>query len=144
VAAFERFVPSLGVGMFGLFVGLIALAAVAAALPRRLTIDWSRQTLSIGGPFTRTEIPLPDVAAIEAKCVRTHHSGGKNSSSYHSYRCEVVVHRRDSTSAGKPIVLVQTREFREDPDTPYRRTLPLVTELAEALGVERRVTDYSS
>jgi len=143
VAAFERFVPSLGVGMFGLFVGLIALLAVAAALPRRLTIDWARQSISIGGLFSRTEIPLPDVAAIEAKCVRTHHSGGKNSSSYHSYRCEVLVHRRDPASAGKPVVLLQTREFREDPDTPYRRTIPLVTELAEALGVERRVTDYS-
>jgi len=143
VAAFERFVPSLGVGMFGLFVGLIALLAVAAALPRRLTIDWARQSISIGGLFSRTEIPLPDVAAIEAKCVRTHHSGGKNSSSYQSYRCEVVVHRRDPASAHKPVVLVQTREFREDPDTPYRRTIPLVTELAEALGVERRVTDYS-
>jgi hypothetical protein len=143
VAAFERFVPSLGIGMFGLFVGLIALLAVAAALPRRLTIDWARQSISIGGLFSRTEIPLPDVAAIEAKCVRTHHSGGKNSSSYHSYRCEVVVHRRDPASAHKPVVLVQTREFREDPDTPYRRTIPLVTELAEALGVERRVTDYS-
>ena len=143
VAAFERFVPSLGVGMFGLFVGLIALLAVAAALPRRLTIDWARQSISIGGLFSRTEIPLPDVAAIEAKCVRTHHSGGKNSSSYQSYRCEVLVHRRDPASAGKPVVLLQTREFREDPDTPYRRTIPLVTELAEALGVERRVTDYS-
>ena len=143
VAAFERFVPSLGVGMFGLFVGLIALLAVAAALPRRLTIDWARQSISIGGLFSRTEILLPDVAAIEAKCVRTHHSGGKNSSSYHSYRCEVLVHRRDPASAGKPVVLLQTREFREDPDTPYRRTIPLVTELAEALGVERRVTDYS-
>jgi hypothetical protein len=143
VAAFERFVPSLGVGMFGLFVGLIALLAVAAALPRRLTIDWARQSISIGGLFSRTEIPLPDVAAIEAKCVRPHHSGGKNSSSYHSYRCEVLVHRRDPASAGKPVVLLQTREFREDPDTPYRRTIPLVTELAEALGVERRVTDYS-
>jgi len=60
VAAFERFVPSLGVGMFGLFVGLIALLAVAAALPRRLTIDWARQSISIGGLFSRTEIPLPD------------------------------------------------------------------------------------
>ena len=143
VAAFERFVPSVGLGIFGAIFGLIALAAVAAALPRRLTIDWARQTISIGGLFTRSEIPLPDVAAIEAKCVRTYHSGGKNSSSYHSYRCEVLVHRRDPASAGESVVLVQTREFREDPDTPYRRTIPLVTELAEALGVPRRVTDYS-
>jgi hypothetical protein len=139
----DRLVPSAVLGLFGLIIGLVALAGVAAALPRRATIDWARQTISIGGLFTRKEIPLPEVAAIEAKCVRTYHSGGKNSSSYHSYRCEVLVHRRDPASAATPVVLVQTREFREDPDTPYRRTLPLVTELAEGLGVQRRVTDYS-
>lgn len=139
----DRLIPSAGLGFFGLIFGLIALAAVASALPRRVTLDWARGTISIGGLFRRTEIPLQDVAAIEARCVHTHHQGGKNSASYHSYRCEVQVHRRDPASGGKPVVLVATREFREDPDTPYRRTLPLVTELAEALGVERRVTDYS-
>ena len=139
----DRLIPSAFLGFFGLIFGLIALAAVASALPRRVTLDWARGTISIGGLFRRTEIPLQDVAAIEARCVHTHHQGGKNSASYHSYRCEVLVHRRDPASAGKPVVLVATREFREDPDTPYRRTLPLVTELAEALGVERRVTDYS-
>jgi hypothetical protein len=75
--------------------------------------------------------------------VHTFHRGGKNSSSYHSYRCEVHLHRRDPAPANKPVVLVKTTEFREDPDTPYRRALPLATELAEALGIERRVTDYS-
>ncbi len=142
----DRLVPSAFLGLFGLIFGGIALVAVVAALPRRVTIDWALQTISIGGLFTRSEIPLGDAAAIEAECVHTFHRGGKNSSSYHTYRCEVQVHLRGataSTSAGKPVVLVTTREFREDPDTPYRRTLPLVTELAETLGVERRVTDYS-
>jgi len=142
----DRLVPSAFLGLFGLIFGGIALVAVVAALPRRVTIDWALQTISIGGLFTRSEIPLGDVAAIEAKCVHTFHRGGKNSASYHSYRCDVQVHLRGATasaSAGKPVVLAATREFREDPDTPYRRTLPLVTELAEALGVERRVTDYS-
>jgi hypothetical protein len=140
----DRLVPSAFLGFFGLIVGGIALVAVAAALPRRVTIDWALQTISIGGLFTRSAIPLGDVAAIEANCVDTFHRGGKNSSSYHTYRCDVQVHLRGATaSAGKPVVLVATKEFREDPDTPYRRTLPLVTELAEALGVERRVMDYS-
>ena len=139
----DRLVPSAFLGVFGLFFGLIALAAVASALPRRVTIDWARQAITIGGLFTRKEVPLADVGAVEARCVRTYHSGGKNSSPYHSYRCEVQVHRRDPGAASKPVELIKTSEFREDPDTPYRRTLPLVTELAEALGVERRITDYS-
>jgi hypothetical protein len=139
----DRLIPSAFLGLFGLIFGLLGLVAVVSGLPRRATIDWARQTITIGGLFARTEIPLADVSAVEARCVRTFHSGGKSSSSYHSYRCEVQMHRRDPASAGKPVVLVKTPEFREDPDTPYRRTLPLVTELAEALGVERRVTDYS-
>jgi hypothetical protein len=139
----DRLVPSAFFGLFGLIVGAVALAVVAAALPRRAVIDWSRQTIAVGGLLTRTEIPLADVFAIEARCVHTFHRGGKNSASYHSYRCEVQFHRRDPALAGQPLTLVKTTEFREDPDTPYRRTLPLVTELAEALGVERRVTDYS-
>jgi len=138
----DRLVPSAVFGLFGLIIGLVALAAVVSALPRRATIDWARQTISVGGLFTRTEIPLADVFAIESRCVHTFHRGGKNSASYHSYRCEVQLHRRDPAFAGQPLVLVQTTEFREDPDTPYRRTLPLVTELAESLGIERRVTDY--
>ncbi|HET6900125.1 MAG TPA: hypothetical protein VFK70_17360 [Vicinamibacteria bacterium] len=139
----DRLVPSAFLGLFGLIIGGVALAVVVAALPRRATIDWTRQTISMGGLFTRTEIPLADVFAVEARCVHTFHRGGKNSASYHSYRCEVHLHRRDPARAGQPLTLVKTTEFREDPDTPYRRTLPLVTELAEALGVERRVTDYS-
>ncbi len=47
------------------------------------------------------------------------------------------------TSANTPSSSWPRGNPREDPDTPYRRTLPLVTELAETLGVERRVTDYS-
>ena len=139
----ERLIPSAFLGLFGLLFGILALVVVVSALPRHATIDWGRQTISIGGLFTRKEIPLADVCAVEARCVQTFHSGGKNSSSYHSHRCEVRLHRRDPAVAGKPLVLVATREFREDPDTPYRRALPLATELAEALGVERRVTDYS-
>jgi hypothetical protein len=140
----DRLVPSAFLGVFGLIIGGLALVAVAAALPRRVTIDWALQTISIGGLFTGSAIPLGDVAAIEAKSVRTHHRGSKNRASYDSFRCDVQVHLRGATaSAGKPVVLVATNEFREDPDTPYRRTLPLVTELAEALSVERRVTDYS-
>src|SRR5258706_13016914 len=47
------------------------------------------------------------------------------------------------TSANTPSSSWRRGNPRKDPDTPYRRTVPLVTELAETLGVERRVTDYS-
>lgn len=131
-------------GVFGLIFGLVAAAAVASALPRRVTLDWSSQTLEVAGLLRRSTRPLSDIAELELKCVRTYHSGGKNSSAYHSYRCDVVGHMR-GTPEGNPAaeVLVATDEFREDADSPYRMTLPLTAELADALGVKRRVTDFA-
>jgi hypothetical protein len=140
----DRLIPSAVIGLIGLIIGAAATATIVMALPRRVTIDWGTRTITVGSPFRRTEIPMDDVAAVECRCVHTLHRGGKNSSSYHSYRCEVRLHRRHPAPDGKPVELLATTSFREDPDRPYRRTLPLVTELAEALGVERRVTDYSA
>jgi hypothetical protein len=128
--------------VFGLVIALVAAVVIAAALPRRVTVDWSAQTITVGGLFRRKTIALADVTVLEMHCVRTYHSGGKNSSSYHSYRCDLQAHLRPGAGEKKPLVLVATRSFREDPDTPYRSTLPLATELAEAMGVSRRVTDF--
>jgi hypothetical protein len=141
----DRIGAPLVVSLFGLFVATLAFVVVWSALPRRATIDWDARTLTVGGLFKREQLALSDVHALEARCVRTYHSGGKNSSSYYTYRCDVMVHRRGALPEdAKPLLLVATREFRHDADTPYRRTLPLVAELAEALGVPRRVTDYAS
>jgi hypothetical protein len=130
------------VTLFGLFVAILALVVVWSALPRRASVDWDARTITLGGLFKREQIGLAEVQALEARCVRTYHSGSKNSSSYYTYRCDVMVHRRGAAEDAKPLLLVSTTEFRHDSDTPYRRALPLVTELAEALGVPRRVTDY--
>jgi len=139
-----RIIMSVFLGIFGLIFGLVAAAAVGAALPRRVRLDWPAHTLEIGGLVRRRTRPLSDIAELELKCVRTYHSGGKNSGAYNSYRCDAIGHMRN-VPEGQPgsEVLVASEEFREDADSPYRMTLPLVVELAEALRVKRRVTDYS-
>lgn len=150
-ALFDPAIPLPVWGLLGLIVGGLFLGFVISALPRRVTLDWREQTITVGGRFSKSQIAFADVVAVEADCKRTYHSGKSSSSSgrgtdgpsYHTYRCDVRIHRRGTgTPAAASVVLVRTGEFREDPDTPYRRTLPLVTELAEALGVPRRVTDY--
>jgi hypothetical protein len=139
-----RIMISVLFGIFGLIIGLIAVAAVVAALPRRVTLDWGAQTLEVSGLLHRTTRPLSDIGELELKCVRTYHRGGRNSRAYHSYRCDVIGHLRNVPEGQRATeVLVASEEFREDADSPYRMTLPLVAELAEALGVKRRVTDYA-
>jgi hypothetical protein len=139
----DRLIPSVVIGLIGLVIGAAAVGTIVMALPRWVLIDWNPRTITVGGFYRRTELALDDEISVQCRCVHTLHQGGKNSSSYHSYRCEVQLHTRHPAPDGKPLELLGTMHFREDPDTPYRRTLPLVTELAEALGVERRVTDYS-
>jgi hypothetical protein len=82
----------------------------------------------------RREVAFADVAALEVKRERT------LVRNRYTYRCGIVAHVRDPvTAAAQAVPLVTTRSFRDDPDTPYRMALPLVTELAAALGVERRL-----
>jgi hypothetical protein len=140
----ERVGVSLFVGVFGLLIGGVSLYAAYSALPRRVVLDWSERTIRLGGLFRRQEVAFSDVTRLALKCVRVYHSGGKNSSSYHSYHCELHAHVRDPLAGGeKPLLLVETSHHREDPDTPYRQALPLVTELATALNVRREVIDYT-
>jgi hypothetical protein len=138
-----RIVASLFLGFFGLVIGGVALLVVYGALPRRVVLDWSARTIRISGLFRQAELAFGDLGGLVLKCVRTYHSGGKNSSSYNSYRCEISAQLRDpSSTTQEPVLLVKTNECREDPDTPYRQTLPLVTELAAALSLRRHVIDY--
>lgn len=39
--------------------------------------------------------------------------------------------------------LVETERLQDNPDAPPRIALPLATELAKALDVPRRISDYS-
>lgn len=141
----ERLPVSILLGMFGLFLGALAAAAVAASLPRSVVLDWEDGSLERRGVFKRRRFALADVRELELKCVRQHHSS-KNSS-YYSHRCALVVHLGpdpEQPARGPRVeTLVETARFREDPETPYRMALPPATELAAALGVPRRVTDFS-
>lgn len=130
------------IGLFGVVIAGVAAAAVVSSLPRRVVLDWTSRAITIAGLTSRKEIPFADLTTLELRGHRVYHSS-KNSS-YHSYHCELRAHYSDpATGQTKTEMLVETNRFREDPDTPYRQALPLVTDLAGALHVERRITDYA-
>ncbi len=137
-----RWIASGVAGLFSLILGLVAMVGVASAMPKRVTLDWTANSLELRGLARSVSHALSDLRELELKCVRTYRSGGKNSPSYHSYRCEIVGHLRQGATGQAP-VLIATSEFREDPATPYRLGLPLATELAAALNVPRKVTEFS-
>ena len=127
------------IGFIGLLVGGAAILVGLDALPRSTRIDWSTRSIGLRAPRTTKRIPLESVRAVEMK-VRCHVTHGRNRRVEHS--AEVGVLWRDP-QAGTVVYepLVATLRFRGDVDTPYRLMLPLATELARSLGVERRVTD---
>lgn len=138
----DRFVVAGVLGLLGLVFGGLAIAAVVSSLPRSVSLDWTRGTVERRGAFKTRTFMLSEIRELELKCVRQYHSS-KNSS-YHSYRCEVVAHlRANPPEPARAETIVETTRFREDADSPYRIGLPLATELAAALGVPRRVTDFS-
>jgi hypothetical protein len=137
-----RLALSAFVGVFGLVFGFIALVVVSSALPRRVAVDWTERMIEIRKPTGRQRIPFATVQALEMKAIHRVLKG-KNSTR-HVYSCEVALHVKDpDTGALSCTPLVATESLTDDPDTPYRATLPLATELAQALGVPRRVSDYA-
>jgi hypothetical protein len=134
----------LGAAAFALVLGLVlgggALAVGIDGLPRRVTIDWAAGRIGIWRLGKRTEIPTYDATAVELVCLRHRPSKGPT-----TYRCEVKVWRRDRDhdNEERATTLAETRSFAGDADTPYGHALPLATELAAALRVPRRITDYA-
>jgi hypothetical protein len=120
----------LGVVMFGV--------ALAGTWPRRASIDWSTRRIHAG---REPAIPLSAVTAVELRGVKAHHKPSKGAS-YWTYHCEIDVHHAGADGA-TTTRLVETSSTRDDGVEPWRCALPLVSELARALGVERRVTDFS-
>jgi hypothetical protein len=105
-----------------------------------VTIDWAAGKIGIWRPGRRIEIPTYDATAVELVCLRRRPSKGPT-----TYRCEVKVWRRDREhdNEERATTLAETRSFAGDADTPYGHALPLATELAAALRVPRRITDYA-
>lgn len=128
-------------GLFGLIIGGAAIGAVVSGLPRRVRIDWTARTIAIWTPRKSTLIPFEAVKALEMKVV---HRVVGSKSPRHYHFCEVGVQVK-SQALGTATYqrLLETEHFQDDPDTPYQAALPLATELAKSLGVERRVTETS-
>jgi hypothetical protein len=138
----DRIMPSLVVGVFGLIFGGLAAAAVYTSLPRTVTFDWMARKLTIRGAFRQSDYDFADIRTLELKGVKFHHSP-KSGGSYWTYASALVANLGALGVETHAIELLQTDSFREDPDAPYRMALPLVTDLAAALGVKRVITDYS-
>jgi len=137
----QRLVVAAFLGVFGLIFGAIAIVGVASALPRTALVDWTSRSIQVRTLTKRRLIPFEAVRAVEMKALH-HVSSGK--STRHHYWCEVGLHLRGQESGALTYdPLVATERARDDPDTPYKTALPLATELAKALGVARRISDYS-
>lgn len=134
-----------GAVLLALTLPLAILAGVGLwlALPRAVEIDWTRGTLARRTAWSRVEIPLTALEAIELRGESRRHKP-KNGAAYFTYRCRVAAWHRNATGGSDPLELAATRDYREDPDTPWRATLPLVAELAQVLGVKRRVIDFDA
>ena len=126
--------------LIGLLLGIHWLVRPSA--PRMVRLDWGQRTLSIRDDSGSAVISMADITAIELD--RQHRkypsSGGDEvgSSDYHC--CEVRVHWRGPHGQPTDATLLKSSNASE-PEAPYHETLPLVTDLARSLRVERRITD---
>jgi hypothetical protein len=131
-------------GTIGLVLGGAGLAGIASNLPGTIRLDWTGRLVSIReGRWKAVIIPMDSISAVELDCIHEE-QGGRSASDnvvIHNYCCNVRLRWRNSADADEVTRLVETYDASE-PDPPYRAALPLVTELARALGVERRVNDY--
>ena len=137
----SRLVVTLVLGLFGLLFGVIAMVAVASSLPRTARVDWTTRTVEVRTLTKRRQIAFEAIQTVEMKALH-HLSTGK--SPRHYYWCEVGLRVRDDTTGDVVYeALVTTQRLQDDPDAPPRIALPLATDLAKALQVPRRVSDYS-
>lgn len=126
-------------GLFGLLFGLTAVAVVVAGWPHRVRLDWATRVITLAAPRRRQTIPFAAVSAVELKVVQRVQRG---KSARQTYFCELGLRLRDpATGVATGLRLLETERFQDGPERPYRAALPLATELARTLGVERRVLD---
>ncbi len=126
------------VGLLWTGIPLVLLAAVVwHSLPVLSVIDWASRTVVVARTRRTRSMPFDELTGVESRGVRTYHSGGKNQSSYNSYRVQTWIHAH-----GGAELLAETDDMREDPTTPYRCGMPLGVDLAGAMGLDHRYTDY--
>src|SRR6185295_7689743 len=125
-------------GLFGVILGGVAMVIVHSALARTVTFDWSagRAVARGTGKF---DLAFSDIAALELRQV--HRVSRGKSSTTHWHFCEVLLRTTATGEKSAPISVGETTHLQDDPDTGYRAALPLATELAQALGVARKLTE---
>jgi hypothetical protein len=120
-------------------------------LGRTTTFDWATRTITRRHLMSETRIGFGEVEAVEARVVHVTHrtpdqDGDSGTMGRESvtviYHGEVYLHLRDGSRPDSSVFPIVSSGNFANPDGPYHQTLPLVTELATALGVERRITDY--
>ena len=134
------------VGIVGLWLGLSNLLGALLALPERVTFDWASGRLRISGRRRRREIPLAAITEIEVRGVWEARVSRQNDMSRdvtYRYKCQLWAHYRwPPTSPTRTIELIETKFINEDPIYPMFETSTVAAELAAALGVKHRVTDF--
>jgi hypothetical protein len=135
---------TLMIGIFGLLFGGIALIAAFTCLPRHVRVAWASQELVVAGALRRERTPLSHIHGLALRCVlRWQTAGSRSQYEHRKYSCvlEALVRGEGATGA-TAVKVMSTREFEDQPETPYDAALPLTRQLADALGVEWRVVDY--
>ena len=132
------------VGLVGLWLGLSNLSAARRALRETVAFDWRSGLLRVSGRRS-VKIPLAAITAIEVTGITESRisrlDGDMSSTPY--YKCLLQAHYRiSSTTPAGTLALVETEFATDDPAAPMRQASTLAAELAAALGVEHRVTDY--
>jgi hypothetical protein len=137
-------VSTLIISIFGLLFGGLALIAAFTCLPRHVRIAWGSQELVVAGALRRDRIPLRRIRGLVLRCVlRWQTAGSRSQYEHRKYSCVVEAEvGGEATTEATAVKLISTREFEDQPETPYDAVLPLTRQLAQALGVEWRVIDY--
>jgi hypothetical protein len=123
--------------LFGVVIAAVAAAAVLQALSRSVSFDWSERLLRIRGPLRSRAFHFSELAPLELRCLRFTRSKGPT-----TYRCDIVAHLVPVAGKARELSLVSTLTVGSSITIPYRSALPLVVELAEALGLPHRVTGF--
>jgi hypothetical protein len=137
-------VVSAVVALLGLWLGRSNLAAARRALRETIAFHWPSGRLLISGRRS-VNVPLAAITAIEVRGLWTAFSSRTESDMSNDwvirYRCQLWAHHGASTTP-TPTELVTTEFIEEDRAAAMREASTVASELAAALGVEHRVTDY--
>jgi hypothetical protein len=131
---------------FVLLLGAGGYACLGVALPRRVHIDWSTATITIGR-FRKKETPFSQIVGLETHRAHQRYAPSRSGSSArvrHYYWCELKAKiRMEDGQSAPPLVLVETEQREGDANGPFLQMLPLAAELANALGVKHDVASSS-